>query len=528
MRSSGHSGNTDVTSCRGPEWNQQPYKTGSIRVPLAVWSIDSWSQVDVKVYSSKTVCKIYESSSQCSPFHFSSSVSVSFTRRRRGKKSEKVLRLPGEAKKRCIIACFLFAIVFLAFWGHLPVQGGLLGKSMSGERSFGVDHRRSQRAACNGLDEGDRQCRSIEVGRDQQIRRIPPRDLRSPLPRRMSLKKSVFQGAIHGLEVSLEDDHAAWAGNVNTIAVQSQGGNGDLEGDIRRIAEGGKEQESGVPMPDKRKLPDTHKAELKTGSHTFAGTPMDPMVSVRSVLKQRKKKGKKRSKRKKKCRKDKSSYGSSSSASGSSSNSNTLDSQDSNHPFKEGHRVKQLARKHPGLLTRHALEEMARMLVEQGTANSTSILPLYLKYFRLGALRRDMTPGHRREITTLAHALDRLVQRDILGAMDILNQRVKALELVVTGSAWSVVQHLELAPQDGDRIASHSEMQGAAREHKFESRIQREVSGKGGSQWRWPARDWKGKGGKERKGDGKKGPPKGGKEGQGGQWQRLEPTRPHQ
>ena len=50
-------------------------------------------------------------------------------------------------------------------------------------------------------------------------------------------------------------------------------------------------------------------------------------------------------------------------------------------------------------------------------------------------------------------------------------------------------------PQDGDRIASHSEMQGAAREPKFESRIQREVSGKGGSQRRWPAPDWKGKGG---------------------------------
>ena len=341
-------------------------------------------------------------------------------------------------------------------------------------------------------------------------------------------RTSVSQGAIHGLEVSLEDDRAAWAGNVDAIAVQSRGGVGDLEGDIRRIAEGGKEQVSGVITQDKRQLPDTHKAELKTGAHTFAGTPMDPRLSVRSVLKQRKKKDRKRSRKKKKCRKDKSSCASSSSESGGSSSSNTLDSQDSSHPFKEGHRVKQLARKHPGLLTRHALEEMARMLVEQGTANSTSILPLYLKYFRLGALRRDMTPGHRREMTTLAHALDRLVQRDILGAMDILNQRVKALELVVTGSAWSVVEHLELAPQDGDRIASHSEMQGAAREHKFESKIQREVSGKGGNQWRWPSPHWKGKGGKERKGDGKKGSPKGGKEGQGAQWQRLEPTRPHQ
>ena len=35
------------------------------------------------------------------------------------------------------------------------------------------------------------------------------------------------------------------------------------------------------------------------------------------------------------------------------------------------------------------------------------------------------------------YAGSRTVQRDILGVMDILNQRVKALELVVTGSAWS-------------------------------------------------------------------------------------------
>ena len=126
VRSSGHSGNTDVTSCRGPEWNQQPYKTGSIRVPLTFWSIDSWSQVDVKVYSSKAVCKIYESSSQCFLFHVLSSVSVSFTRRRRGKKSEKVLRLLGEkAVHYCLVP---LCHCFCGNLGTLTSSRGTIGE----------------------------------------------------------------------------------------------------------------------------------------------------------------------------------------------------------------------------------------------------------------------------------------------------------------------------------------------------------------------------------------------------------------
>ena len=166
---------------------------------------------------------------------------------------------------------------------------------------------------------------------------------------------------------------------------------------------------------------------------------------------------------------------------------------------------------------------MSRILVEQASTEGGRVLPIYLKYLRLTVLRRDMIPGQRRELTTLAHVMDRLIQRNLLGAMDIVNQRIKALELVVNGSTWGVVQHLELVPQDSERIASNAEMQSAAREFKWESKIQREITGKGGRAWGWQYRDDKGKGGK--KGDGKKGASKGGKD-QGGA-HRLEPTKPH-
>ena len=166
---------------------------------------------------------------------------------------------------------------------------------------------------------------------------------------------------------------------------------------------------------------------------------------------------------------------------------------------------------------------MSRMLVEQVGTEEGRVLPIYLKYLRLTVLRRDMIPGQRRELTTLAHVMDRLIQRNILGAMDIVNQRIKALELVVNGSIWGVVQHLELVPQDSERITSNAEMQSAAREFKWESKLQKEITGKGGRVWGWQYRDDKGQGGK--KGDGKKGASKGGKD-QGGA-HRLEPTKPH-
>ena len=48
-----------------------------------------------------------------------------------------------------------------------------------------------------------------------------------------------------------------------------------------------------------------------------------------------------------------------------------------------------------------------------------------------------------------------------------------------------------------ERITSHAEMQGAAREYKWENKIQRDVAGKEGKSWWWPNREDKGKGGKK-------------------------------
>ena len=96
-----------------------------------------------------------------------------------------------------------------------------------------------------------------------------------------------------------------------------------------------------------------------------------------------------------------------------------------------------------------------------------------LKYLRLHVLRRDVAPGPKRELLTLAYTIDHLFQRDILGALDIIMQRVKSLELVVGGSSWAAAQNLELVPLEQEKIASIAEAHAAAKEFKQDARVQR-------------------------------------------------------
>ena len=140
-------------------------------------------------------------------------------------------------------------------------------------------------------------------------------------------------------------------------------------------------------------------------------------------------------------------------------------------------------------------------------------------------MSKSVAPAQKRELLTLGYAIDQLLRRNVLGALDIMVQRVKAIELVLNGATWSVAQNIELVPLEQEVIASVAEAQGAAREFRHEARVQKEVTGKGYGKWRWNE-DGKGK-----KGDGKKG------EGKSGKWggkrdpgqtgaPRADPTRP--
>ena len=63
-----------------------------------------------------------------------------------------------------------------------------------------------------------------------------------------------------------------------------------------------------------------------------------------------------------------------------------------------------------------------------------------------------------RELETLALVLDKLLDGDAVGGMDVLSQRFKAIEHVLNAGSWNTASHLELIEMD-EGLASLEERQ---------------------------------------------------------------------
>ena len=175
-------------------------------------------------------------------------------------------------------------------------------------------------------------------------------------------KAPVSSGGLHGQSVSREDKGIAWYGNVASI--QRVGLQGELEKELADIPEA-----AGVGGLGEEKHEEDD-ANRKTAGATYKGSPLDKGTTVRWWMRtRRKKKKKKKSKKARKGSRKKSSSNSQSSTSDRSQG--TISSQDSSHPFREGHRIKQLAKRIPGILTRHAIEEVERLLSQNIGDNQT-------------------------------------------------------------------------------------------------------------------------------------------------------------
>ena len=180
-------------------------------------------------------------------------------------------------------------------------------------------------------------------------------------------KTALSRGSLHGTAVQMEDTRASWAGNVEIIQAPTvYGGIGDLEGELKLLGETGKEKD---PRAGEGRRPEPGR-NAKSGDTGFQGTPLDGKISIRRLLKRRSQKKKKSKKKSKKSKRQRVSHsgssrsGSRSTDRGSSSSGGTINSEDSGHPFREGHRIKQLGKRIPGILMRHSLEEMNRLLVQ--------------------------------------------------------------------------------------------------------------------------------------------------------------------
>ena len=164
----------------------------------------------------------------------------------------------------------------------------------------------------------------------------------------------------------------------------------------------------------------------------------------------------------------------------------------------------------PGRLAARLLQKMEVLLSRSGTPQifagdlrnrTPAVATSYLLTMILPLHKERMNVRLMRELRTLAAALDQIAIGCPEKAADLLSQRLKALELMLTDQGWARAQYLELIPMEGAGLAEPEEQRMASKEQALEAKIRQYLP----SAWKKeekPHGDGKGKG---KKGKGKKG-----------------------
>lgn len=134
-----------------------------------------------------------------------------------------------------------------------------------------------------------------------------------------------------------------------------------------------------------------------------------------------------------------------------------------------------------------------------------SLPPVVGQYIRQHCVPKTTAPMAR-ELLTLGAISDCLLQSRPAEAADIAMQRIKALELLISGQPWMTSQKLEIIPGPDPGVASRAEVQVAQKESRLDAQSRPPASqgekakgkAQGKSRDREPGKGKnKGKGGKE-------------------------------
>ena len=87
-----------------------------------------------------------------------------------------------------------------------------------------------------------------------------------------------------------------------------------------------------------------------------------------------------------------------------------------------------------------------------------------------------MSPAMAREAQTICQALDYLLRGRCVETLDLLSQRVKALEMQMSGVHYTVAQQQELLPRELTSISTTPEFQEAARRAREEGKARLEAT----------------------------------------------------
>lgn len=205
---------------------------------------------------------------------------------------------------------------------------------------------------------------------------------------------------------------------------------------------------SGKRKKKKRKKERLRADGKKALDSLFRNTGLDPRWKVRKRFK---KMGRKAASRKTK------KSVTSSTSSTSSSSTGSVDGEDL---FGEELRVKKVWKRYPGVLAGSLVETMQEALLsttgQLWEVNKEQLPPILSQYWKQHLAPR-MTGPMKRECQTLAFLGDLLLQGQAAGALDVVGQRLKALEQSSQGIHFTIAQKIELVPQELTQITSNVE-----------------------------------------------------------------------
>ena len=220
----------------------------------------------------------------------------------------------------------------------------------------------------------------------------------------------------------------------------------------------------------------------------FKGTGLDPDPRTRKKVVR---------KVKKRLRKTKDSSSTSSKTSTSSSTDEEVEG-----IMEDRSKIQKISTLGPGVLASSAIQSMKQYVLQEGgstwSMDETSLPPLMSQYARMHLAPKG-SGGILREIVTLSHIGDLLLQGRVAEGVDCVAQRLKSLELVLGGQAWGMAQKVEITPTLDATISTRAEVQVAVKESKLDAQARGSASpwDKGRGKGKTKDKD-KGKGEKEK------------------------------
>ena len=133
-----------------------------------------------------------------------------------------------------------------------------------------------------------------------------------------------------------------------------------------------------------------------------------------------------------------------------------------------------IAEKWPGKLYVHGLRQMERQADPTSAAEgATNVPPAAARYVNT-VVNKDMPLAKKRELKTLALAMDHVAKGEVAVAADVLMQRFKAVEAAAS-SDWQVASQMELISETTG-ISTYAERKAASKKADQEVTLKAKLS----------------------------------------------------